>query len=137
MTLSLFWSRYTLELREQHLRAVDEKYQYLIARERWNWLLAKIPESEQIRILRGHNHGDAAWTCKVWLEHMIEWIRENKSTAVYEAVLDKIEIIKMKTIEELEKQAAYGLSPEELRYFQDAGYFQWISEKTHADVRSD
>lgn len=137
MTLSLFWSRYILELREQHLRAIDEKYQYVIAGERWNWLLAKIPESEQIRILRGHNHGDTAWTCKVWLEHMIEWIRENKSTAVYEAILDKIEIIKMKTVEELEKQAAYGLSPEELRSFQDAGYFQWISEKTHDDVRSD
>lgn len=48
MTLSLFWSRYTLELREQHLRDVDELYHYLIARERWNWFLAKIPEQAQI-----------------------------------------------------------------------------------------
>ena len=32
MTLSLFWSRYTLELQEQHLREVDAFYHYLIAR---------------------------------------------------------------------------------------------------------
>ena len=57
MTLSLFWSRYTLELQEQHLREVDAFYHYLIARERWNWLLAKIPEQDQIKILCGHNHG--------------------------------------------------------------------------------
>ena len=33
MTLSLFWSRYTLELHERHLRDVDAMYRYVIARE--------------------------------------------------------------------------------------------------------
>ncbi len=75
MTLSLFWSRYTLELREQHLRDVDELYHYLIARERWNWFLAKIPEQAQIQILRGHNHGEDSWTCRKWLDHMLDWIK--------------------------------------------------------------
>ena len=37
MTLSLFWSRYTLELQGRHMRDVDEQYQYVIAQERWNW----------------------------------------------------------------------------------------------------
>ena len=77
MTLSLFWSRYTLELREQHLRDVDELYHYLIARERWNWFLAKIPEQAQIQILRGHNHGEDSWTCRKWLDHMLDWIKDD------------------------------------------------------------
>ena len=89
MTLSLFWSRYTLELREQHLRDVDELYHYLIARERWNWFLAKIPEQAQIQILRGHNHGEDSWTCRKWLDHMLDWIKENKPPAVYDAVIGK------------------------------------------------
>ena len=77
MTLSLFWSRYTLGLREQHLRDVDELYHYLIARERWNWFLAKIPEQAQIQILRGHNHGEDSWTCRKWLDHMLDWIKDD------------------------------------------------------------
>ena len=106
MTLSLFWSRYTLELQEQHLREVDAFYHYLIARERWNWLLAKIPEQDQIKILCGHNHGKDAWTCRTWFDHMLEWIKANKPPAVYDAVVDKIHMIEEKPIEELEKQAA-------------------------------
>lgn len=104
MTLSLFWSRYTLELREQHLRDVDELYHYLIARERWNWFLAKIPEQAQIQILRGHNHGEDSWTCRKWLDHMLDWIKENKPPAVYDAVIDKIHMIEDKPIEELENR---------------------------------
>ena len=126
MTLSLFWSRYTLELREQHLRDVDELYHYLIARERWNWFLAKIPEQAQIQILRGHNHGEDSWTCRKWLDHMLDWIKENKPPAVYDAVIDKIHMIEDKPIKELEKQAARNISPEELEKLQRAGYFQCI-----------
>ena len=111
MTLSLFWSRYTLELHDRHIRAIDEMYQYLIAREKWNWFLAKIPEQEQVRILRGHNLGAEAWTCRKWLDHMLEWIKENKP------------------LEDLEKQAAHSLSPEELQRLQQAGYFQWLKKQ--------
>ena len=102
MTLSLFWSRYTLELREQHLRDVDELYHYLIARERWNWSWPR-SGTGQIQILRGHNHGEDSWTCRKWLDHMLDWIKENKPPAVYDAVIDKIHMIEDKPIEELEK----------------------------------
>ncbi|KMO86840.1 hypothetical protein AB840_05840 [Megasphaera cerevisiae DSM 20462] len=128
MTLSLFWSRYTLELQEQHIRDVDALYRYLIAREKWNWFLAKIPEQEQVKILRGHNHGDGAWSCRKWLNHMLEWIRENKPAAVYDAVIDKIHIMDIKPVEELEKQAARNISSEELKNLQKAGYFRCIRE---------
>lgn len=76
MTLSLFWSRYTLELHERHLRDVDAMYRYVIAREKWNWFLSQIPEKEQVQILRGHNHGDESWSCRKWLDHMLEWMKE-------------------------------------------------------------
>mgnify|MGYP000166657617 CR=1 FL=1 len=105
---------------------VDELYHYLIARERWNWFLAKIPEQAQIQILRGHNHGEDSWTCRKWLDHMLDWIKENKPPAVYDAVIDKIHMIEDKPIEELEKQAARNISPEELEKLQRAGYFQCI-----------
>lgn len=127
MTLSLFWSRYTLELQEQHLREVDAFYHYLIARERWNWLLAKIPEQDQIKILCGHNHGKDAWTCRTWFDHMLEWIKANKPPAVYDAVVDKIHMIEEKPIEKLEKQAARNISPEELEKLHRAGYFQCVA----------
>ncbi|MCI1248195.1 MAG: hypothetical protein LKG17_04685 [Megasphaera sp.] len=127
MTLSLFWSRYTLELHEQHIRPVDELYHYLIAREKWNWFLAKIPEQEQIQILRGHNHGENMWTCRKWLDHMADWIKDNKPPTVYEAVVEKIRLIDAKPIEELEKQAARNISPEELLKLQQAGYFLCIA----------
>lgn len=127
MTLSLFWSRYTLELHEQHIRPVDELYRYVIAREKWSWLLAKVPEQEQIQILRGHNHGESMWTCRKWLDHMVEWIKDNKSRAVYEAVVEKIRIIEAKPIEELEKQAVHAISPEELGELQQAGYFLCVA----------
>ncbi|WP_301859307.1 hypothetical protein [uncultured Megasphaera sp.] len=126
MTLSLFWSRYTLELQERHLRDVDALYRYVIAREKWNWLLAKIPESEQIRILRGHTHGDASWSCRKWLDHMLEWIKENKPETVYQAVVERVRAMEHKNPEELEKQAALSLSAEELQHLQEAGYFQCV-----------
>lgn len=129
MTLSLFWSRYTLELHDRHIRAIDEMYQYLIAREKWNWFLAKIPEQEQVRILRGHNLGAEAWTCRKWLDHMLEWIKENKSPTVYEAVVERIHSMENKPLEDLEKQAAHSLSPEELQRLQQAGYFQWLKKQ--------
>lgn len=127
MVLSLFWSRYTLELREQHLREVDELYRYLIAQERWNWFLAKVPEQVQVQILRGHNHGADAWTCRRWLDHMLLWIRENKPAAVYDAVVDKIHLMEEKPMEELEKNAAHNISAEELEKLQRAGYFQCVA----------
>lgn len=127
MPLSLFWSRYTLELRNQHIRDVDALYQYVIAQERWNWFLAKIPEQEQIKILRGHNHGEGSWTCRKWLDHMLEWIKENKPAAVYDAMVERIDSIAKKSIEDLERQAVHSLSPEELKKLQDAGYFQCVA----------
>lgn len=126
MTLSLFWSRYTLELQGMHMRDVDEQYQYVIARERWNWFLAKIPEQIQIQILRGHNHGADSWSCHKWLEHMLAWVQENKPPAVSSAITERFTIMDKKPVEELEKQAAHSLAPEELKTFQDAGYFQAI-----------
>lgn len=127
MTLSLFWSRYTLELRNRHLRDVDALYQYIIAREQWNWFLAKIPEQEQIKILRGHNHGEGSWTCRIWLEHMQEWLKENKPAAVYDAIAERIVSIAKKPQEDLERQAAHSLSPEELLKLQEAGYFRCVA----------
>lgn len=126
MTLSLFWSRYTLELHERHLRDVDAMYRYVIAREKWNWFLSQIPEKEQVQILRGHNHGNESWSCRKWLDHMLEWIKENKPAAVYDAVAERIRAIDSKPIEELEKQAAHSLSREELQTLQKAGYFRCI-----------
>lgn len=126
MPLSLFWSRYTLELRNQHIRDVDALYQYVIAQERWNWFLAKIPEQEQIKILRGHNHGEGSWTCRKWLDHMLEWIKENKPAAVYDAMVERIDSIAKKSVEDLERQAVHSLSSEELKKLQDAGYFQCV-----------
>lgn len=126
MTLSLFWSRYTLELQSRHMRDVDEQYQYVIARERWNWFLAKIPEQTQIQLLCGHNHGDNSWSCLTWLEHMLLWIQETKPTAVSETITERFMVMRNKPVEELEKQAAHTLSPEELKIFQDAGYFMCV-----------
>lgn len=83
-------------------------------------------EQAQIQILRGHNHGEDSWTCRKWLDHMLDWIKENKPPAVYDAVIDKIHMIEDKPIEELEKQAARNISPEELEKLQRAGYFQCI-----------
>jgi hypothetical protein len=94
MTLGLFWSRYELELHEKNLREIDAKYTYLIHYEMWNWLIAKIPEKVQVQILRGHNHGEGSWSCRQWVEHMLEWLKENKPADVYNAVLDKIEIVR-------------------------------------------
>jgi hypothetical protein len=127
MTLSLFWSRYILELHEQHVRPIDELYMYLIAREKWNWFLSKIPESEQVQILRGHNHGTDVWTCREWLNHMLEWIKENKPHNIYESVVDKIHIIEDKPIKELEKSAVRTISEEELEKLKQVGYFHGIS----------
>lgn len=132
MTLSLFWSRYTLELHDRHMRPVDELYQYLIAREKWNWLVTKIPEQEQIKILRGHNHGETSWSCQKWLHHMVEWVQANKPPAVYDAVVERIYSIEKKSIVELEKQAIHSVSPEELESLRQAGYFQWVTEKEDA-----
>lgn len=126
MTLSLFWSRYTLELHERNLRDVDVMYHYIIAREKWDWFLSQIPEKEQVQILRGHNHGDTSWTCRKWLDHMLEWMKENKPAAVYEAVAERVRAVDAKPVEELEKQAAYSLSQEELQKLQQAGYFRCV-----------
>lgn len=126
MTLSLFWSRYTLELHERNLRDVDVMYHYTIAREKWDWFLSQIPEKEQVQILRGHNHGDTSWTCRKWLDHMLEWMKENKPAAVYEAVAERVRAVDSKPVEELEKQAAYSLSQEELQKLQQAGYFRCV-----------
>ena len=126
MTLSLFWSRYTLELHERHLRDVDAMYRYVIAREKWNWFLSQIPEMEQVQILRGHNHGDESWSCRKWLDHMLEWMKENKPAAVYEAVAERVRAMEAKPIEELEKQAAHSLSQEELHTLRQAGYFRCV-----------
>lgn len=126
MTLSLFWSRYTLELHERNLRDVDVMYHYIIAREKWDWFLSQIPEKEQVQILRGHNHGDTSWTCRKWLDHMLEWMKENKPAAVYEAVAERVRAVESKPVEELEKQAAYSLSQEELQKLQQAGYFRCV-----------
>ena len=76
MTLGLFWSRYELELHEKNLREIDAKYTYLIHYEMWNWLIAKIPEKVQVQILRGHNHGEGSWSCRQWVEHMLEWLKK-------------------------------------------------------------
>ena len=105
MTLSLFWSRYTLELQEQHAREIDAFYMYLIAREKWNWFIAKIPESVQVQLLRGHNHGKEAWTCRKWLLSMENWLKENKSKAVYEAVASRIRQMEERPVKELEQMA--------------------------------
>ena len=126
MTLSLFWSRYTLELHERHLRDVDAMYRYVIAREKWNWFLSQIPEKEQVQILRGHNHGDESWSCRKWLDHMLEWMKENKPAAVYEAVAERVRAMESKPIEELEKQAVHSLSQEELHTLRQAGYFRCV-----------
>ena len=80
MTIGLFWSRYELELHEKNLREIDAKYTFLIHYEMWNWLIAKIPEKVQIQILRGHNHGEESWSCRQWVEHMLDWLKENKPT---------------------------------------------------------
>lgn len=124
MTLSLFWSRYILELQEQHAREVDALYMYLIAQEKWDWFLAKVPETEQIKILRGHNHGEGSWSCRTWLLHMEDWIKANKPPAVYEAVMDRLKQIENKPVEELEKAALHNVSAEELERLQQAGYFK-------------
>lgn len=126
MTLSLFWSRYTLELRDRHMRSIDEQYQYVIAQERWNWFLIKIPEPVQIQILRGHNHGTEAWSCRTWLDHMLLWIQENKPSAVSDAITERFAMMRQKSVEDLEKQAVHSLSPDEVKRFQDAGYFQCL-----------
>ncbi len=133
MTLSLFWSKYALELRERNLRDVDELYSYVIAREKWDWLLNKIPETEQIKILRGHNHGEESWTCRKWLEQMLEWVKENKSETVYETVAERLRAVEAKPAEELERQAALSLSPEELEKLQQAGYFQCLSQNDNTE----
>ena len=49
-----------------------------------------------------------------------------QAACVYDAVIDKIHMIEDKPIEELEKQAARNISPEELEKLQRAGYFQCI-----------
>jgi hypothetical protein len=126
MTLSLFWSRYTLELQEQHTRDIDAFYSYLVAREKWNWFLAKIPESVQVKLLHGHNHGKGTWTCRKWLSSMEDWIKENKSAAVYAAVQERIRLMDEKPIKELEQMASYNISDEELSRLQAAGYFMGI-----------
>ena len=58
---------------------------------------------------------------------MLEWIKANKPPAVYDAVVDKIHMIEEKPIEELEKQAARNISPEELEKLHRAGYFQCVA----------
>ena len=62
----------------------------------------------------------------IFIGLMLDWIKENKPPAVYDAVIDKIHMIEDKPIEELEKQAARNISPEELEKLQRAGYFQCI-----------
>lgn len=126
MPLSLFWSRYVLELHEQHAREVDSLYMYLIAREKWNWFLAKIPETVQVQLLHGHNHGKDTWTCRKWLASMENWIKENKSVAIYRTVEDRIRQMEAKSVKELEQTAAYNITDEELKQLQDAGYFMGI-----------
>ena len=63
---------------------------------------------------------------------MLDWIKENKPPAVYDAVMDKVKIMAEKPITELEKQAARNISNEELMKLQQAGYFQCVEPpKTH------
>ena len=88
-----------------------------------------MPEKAQIQLLRGHNHGDDCWTCQDWRQHMIDWIKENKPQEVYEAVLDKIQIIHDTPNESFESAVARLLSQEELNDFQQAGYFKSIPKK--------
>ncbi|MBC3536978.1 hypothetical protein [Megasphaera hominis] len=135
MTLGLFWSRYELELHGQHLREIDAKYEYLIQYEMWNWLIAKIPEKVQIQILRGHNHGEQSWSCHDWVIHMLEWLKENKSAEVYDAVIDKISIVKAQPREEAERHAARTLSDSELAAMQAAGYFKGIERRTKGEEK--
>ena len=49
MTLSLFWSRYTLELHERHLRDVDAMYRYVIARENGTGFYLKFRKRNRYR----------------------------------------------------------------------------------------
>ena len=130
MTLGLFWSRYELELHEKNLREIDAKCTYLIHYEMWNWLIAKIPEKVQVQILRGHNHGEGSWSCRQWVEHMLEWLKENKPADVYNAVLDKIEIVRSQPVEEAERHVARTLSDAELAEMQAAGYFKSVPPRT-------
>ncbi|ERT56921.1 MULTISPECIES: hypothetical protein [Megasphaera] len=123
MTLSLFWSRYLVELHAEHLRKIDEEYRFLIAKEKWSWFVSKIPEDIQIRILRGHNHGPSSWTCRMWLNQMLAWLKEDKPQAVYEAVAARIRELDNKGADYFEKTAARSLSQEELAAFRKAGYF--------------
>lgn len=133
MTISLFWSRYILELQEKHVRQVDQLYMYLIAQEKWNWFLNKIPESVQVQILRGHNHGKDTWTCREWLNHMLDWIKENKPANIYDTVVDRIHVIEEKPIKELEKGAVRKISEEELEQLKQAGYFLGISHMRNGE----
>ena len=129
MTLGVFWARYDLVLHAKRLREIDAKYTFLIEYQKWNWLVSKVPEKAQIQLLRGHNHGDDCWTCQDWRQHMIDWIKENKPQEVYEAVLDKIQIIHDTPNESFESAVARLLSQEELNDFQQAGYFKSIPKK--------
>lgn len=133
MTLSLFWSRYVLELKAQHAREIDALYMYLIAREKWDWFIQKIPESVQVQVLREHQHDRASWTCRKWLAGMQEWIRENKSETVYKAVKDRIEQIEQKPVEVFEKSALHTVSDEELARLQQAGYFKGACKRVDKD----
>lgn len=137
MTLGLFWSRYELELHEKHLREIDAKYEYLIQYEKWNWLIAKIPEKVQIQILHGHNHGDGSWSCRQWVEHMLGWLKENKPADIYDAVIDKIFIVRSQPIEEAERHVARTLSDAELAEMKAAGYFQSIPLREKAAEASE
>ena len=61
---------------------------------------------------------------------MLEWLKENKPADVYNAVLDKIEIVRSQPVEEAERHVARTLSDAELAEMQAAGYFKSVPPRT-------
>lgn len=131
MVLSLFWSKYVLELNQQPIGEPGKLYQYLLAQERWNWFLGKIPVPIQIALYRKHSGNNNDWNCDAWLKRMEEWFRENKHPEVYEAVMDRIGQMKNKSTEELELTAIQNVSDEELASLQAAGHFLHAKKLSH------
>lgn len=66
---------------------------------------------------------------------MLEWLKENKSAEVYDAVIDKISIVKAQPREEAERHAARTLSDSELAAMQAAGYFKGIERRTKGEEK--
>lgn len=61
---------------------------------------------------------------------MLDWLKENKPADIYNAVLDKIAIVRSQPVEEAERHAARTLSDDELAEMQAAGYFKSVPPRT-------